>query len=77
MEEIVNAIIKLGFPVAVSIYLLTRQEKKMGELTDRILGKDGILDKQEQTLDKIVGKEGVFDKLNALIKALEKKKNAK
>ncbi|MDO5724968.1 MAG: YvrJ family protein [Tissierellia bacterium] len=36
MEEIINAISTLGFPIALSMYLLVRIEAKLSNLTDSI-----------------------------------------
>jgi len=36
MEEIFNGVANIGFPIAVSIYLLMRIEGKMENLTDSI-----------------------------------------
>ena len=36
MEELVKIIANLGFPIAVSIYLLVRLETKMNELTGSV-----------------------------------------
>jgi len=36
MEEIYTSIANLGFPIAVSIYLLVRIEGKLGSLTESI-----------------------------------------
>lgn len=36
MEELVRMVANLGFPIAVSIYLLVRLEGKMDELTGSV-----------------------------------------
>ena len=36
MEEYISAIANLGFPIAVSIFLLVRLERKMDELTGSV-----------------------------------------
>lgn len=36
MEEIVTAIANLGFPIAISIFLLVRIESRMEKLTESI-----------------------------------------
>lgn len=55
MEEIGKFISTIGFPAAITVYLLYRFEKKIVDLTqeitklkDAIVGKDGILDKIEE-----------------------------
>lgn len=54
MESLMPIVSQVGFPIAVAIYLLVRQEKKTEEmrkeferLKNSIIGKDGILDKIE------------------------------
>lgn len=57
MEEILNAVLKLGFPVALSIFLLTRQENRMIDLIESIKGRGGLIDKIDdliKALDKKV-----------------------
>lgn len=36
MEDLVNLVANMGFPIAVSIYLLVRVEKKLEGLTNSI-----------------------------------------
>ena len=36
MEELISNIANLGFPIAVSVYLLVRMEKKLEGLTESI-----------------------------------------
>ncbi|MDO5718654.1 MAG: YvrJ family protein [Tissierellia bacterium] len=36
MEEILQYVANLGFPIALSVYLLVRLESKMEQLTDSI-----------------------------------------
>ena len=36
MEDLLNLIGNVGFPIAVSVYLLIRVESKLGELTKAI-----------------------------------------
>lgn len=48
--DIGSAIANLGFPIGLSIYLLTRLEKKMGDVEHSINGKDGVLDKLDEIL---------------------------
>ncbi len=36
MEELISNIANLGFPIAVSVYLLVRMEKKLEVLTESI-----------------------------------------
>ena len=36
MEDLISAIANLGFPIAVSIFLLVRLERKMDELTGSV-----------------------------------------
>ncbi|MCI6693896.1 MULTISPECIES: YvrJ family protein [unclassified Clostridium] len=36
MEELVNLVANIGFPIAVSIYLLVRVERKLEGLTNSI-----------------------------------------
>lgn len=54
MESLMTIISQVGFPIAVAVYLLIRQEKRLedmkqsfNDLKDSILGKDGVLDKIE------------------------------
>lgn len=36
MEELIKAVANLGFPIAISIFLLVRVESKMEKLTESI-----------------------------------------
>ena len=36
MEELLNAISNVGFPIAVAVYVLTRIEPRLNKLTDAI-----------------------------------------
>lgn len=36
MDEVLNYIANLGFPIVISVYLLTRIEQKLSELTESI-----------------------------------------
>ena len=51
--DILTAVANLGFPVGLSIYLLTRFEKQMKGLDDSITGKDGIIDKLDEVRDAV------------------------
>jgi hypothetical protein len=60
MESFVTIISQVGFPIAITVYVLVRMEKKMealnrgfGSLKDKIIGKDGVLDKVEDVLEKL------------------------
>lgn len=44
MDEIVNFVANLGFPIAVSCYLLTRLEKKLEELSSSIYNLSKIIE---------------------------------
>lgn len=46
--DLLDAVSKVGFPIAVAAYLLLRFEKKQDDLVQSIKGKDGILDKIEE-----------------------------
>ena len=48
MEEIFKLIQNFGFPIAVAIYLLFRQEKKMDDVVENIKGRNGVLDKLDE-----------------------------
>lgn len=50
----------LGFPIGLSIFLLTKLEKRLGTIETSMTGKDGILDK----LDDI--KEAVTKNMEAV-----------
>jgi hypothetical protein len=45
MDSIVNLIGNVGFPIAVSIYLLVRIEGKLENLTSSINSLSGVIDK--------------------------------
>lgn len=49
MEEILQQISNLGFPIILSMYLLMRIEGKMEELTKSIQRLSIVLDKDDQT----------------------------
>ncbi|MEG0014893.1 MAG: YvrJ family protein [Cellulosilyticaceae bacterium] len=49
MEDILQQISNLGFPIILSMYLLMRIEAKMEELTKSIQRLSIVLDKDEKT----------------------------
>ena len=46
MEELLVQISNVGFPIALSVYLLVRLERKMELLTDSILKLTAVLEKE-------------------------------
>ena len=70
--DLVAIISNLGFPIALSVYLLTRLEKKMDDIENSVKGKDGVIDKLDGVTEAISGKDGVTDKLDELTEAIEK-----
>ncbi len=79
--DIASAITNLGFPIGLSIFLLTRLEKNFNGLNNAVLGKDGILDKMEEIKTILVGKDGnsgslaKYDRIILLLTELTKKAN--
>lgn len=43
----------LGFPIGLSIFLLTKLEKRLGTIETSMTGKDGILDKLDDIRDAV------------------------
>lgn len=43
----------LGFPIGLSIFLLTKLEKRLGSIETSMTGKDGILDKLDDIKDAV------------------------
>lgn len=48
MEDIINLISNLGFPIAVTAYLLVRFEKKLDTLNDSILKLSSNIENQHK-----------------------------
>ncbi|PHV70190.1 YvrJ family protein [Sporanaerobium hydrogeniformans] len=46
MEELLVQISNVGFPIALSVYLLVRLEGRMEKLTDSIVKLTDVLDKE-------------------------------
>lgn len=65
MEELVGAISQVGFPIAISIYLLVRFEQKMEKLAQVILDQIGIIKEQK---DKIAELREIIVELKDCIK---------
>jgi len=51
--DILSAVANLGFPIGLSIFLLTRFEKKLDGVESAITGKDGIIDKLDEVRDAV------------------------
>lgn len=52
MDEIITAISQVGFPIAISVYLLVRFEQKMEKLENVIIEqKNIILDQKNEIVD--------------------------
>jgi hypothetical protein len=51
--ELASAIANLGFPIGLSIFLLTKMESRMVTLINSISGKDGVLDKLDTISEKL------------------------
>jgi hypothetical protein len=47
MEAFSTAIATVGFPIALTIWLLVRFDKRIQELVESINGRDGIISKQD------------------------------
>jgi hypothetical protein len=43
----------LGFPIGLSIFLLTKLEKRLGSIETSMTGKDGVLDKLDDIRDAV------------------------
>ncbi len=43
----------LGFPIGLSIFLLTKLEKRLGTIETSMTGKDGILDKLDDIREAV------------------------
>lgn len=50
MNDFISAITNVGFPIALSVYLLYRFEKKIEEMSKLVGGKDGVLDRCDEIL---------------------------
>lgn len=48
MDVIVNLISNLGFPIAISLYLLIRMEKKLDKLTESIDNLSNVINNEYQ-----------------------------
>lgn len=46
MEELLVQVSNVGFPIALSMYLLVRLERKMEQLTESILKLTAVLEKE-------------------------------
>lgn len=63
MEEFIKVITNVGFPIAVSAYLLIRFEKKLESLEKAIVGQDGLV-------NAIKGKDGLVDRMEDMSAAV-------
>lgn len=57
MEAFLTAVSTVGFPIALTIFLLIRFEKRIEQLTSSINGRDGILDKIDD-IKKLLNQKG-------------------
>ncbi|MFA5768374.1 MAG: YvrJ family protein [Bacteroidales bacterium] len=54
MEELAKLLTNYAFPVVVSLYLLTRLEKRMGELEKTIGGLKGTIAELVKSVDHFI-----------------------
>jgi hypothetical protein len=51
MEAFLTAVTTVGFPIALTVWLLVRFDKRVAELTNAIVGREGLIDKQETIIE--------------------------
>ena len=74
MQEFFEFVKNVGFPIAITAYLLFRFERKLENAEQAITGKDGVIDKFDELKTIFIGKNGISDKIEVLIETINRQK---